>query len=113
MKINRETYQPKTQSDKVDIFRGQHPDERSNREFLKVISQRFSKPDLTEGRWYPGKRGNPGYTARAIHCLTNGKTYNSIKEAREDLGIPGYNFAKHLKGDKQHSHIGGFRFKEL
>jgi len=89
-----------------DVFRGEHPDQRTAKEFLKSIEEK-TKPL----RWYPGKKGR--YVRKALFCITNGKTYNTIKEAVDELGIPQYNFSKHLKGDKAYSHIGGFRFKEL
>jgi hypothetical protein len=95
------------------FFRGEHPDTRSAKEFLKIIDQRFGTQTASD-KWYPGKRGHKGGTnSRLIFCTTNGKIYESIKEAGQDLGIGTYNFAKHLRGDRMHSHIGGYRFKEI
>jgi len=106
MKIDNYTEPAKFIHSYGDVFRGEHPDQRTAKEFLQIIGRK-----LERSKWYPGKRSR--YTRRALLCLTNGKTYNTVKEACEDLKIGGYNFAKHLRGDKRHSHIGGYRFREL
>lgn len=112
MKI-RIDYYPKIDStghDKVDdVFRGEHPDTRTDKEFLQAIKKK-------EGLWYPRGRGNP-HQPRKIFCISNGKTYNSIKEIAADLNlnlVSSYsNMCKHLRRHPQYSNINGYEFLEV
>lgn len=52
--------------------------------------------------------GKPSHLRKELHCITNGRTYSSIKEASKELGIPLGNMSKLLKGKR--SHIGGYQF---
>jgi hypothetical protein len=90
----------------IPFFRGEHPDTRSDKEFLRMIEKKFNPQKY----WYPGP-GKRASNSILLKCLNNGKEYASIKAVREDLGIDTINIAKHLRGE--YSHISGYRFKRL
>lgn len=48
-------------------------------------------------------------TSTPIDCLTNGKRYESQKQACDELGLNRSAFSRHLRGDS--AHIGGYVFK--
>jgi hypothetical protein len=79
--------------------RGEHPDQRSDREFLRAIEKKV----YITGRRPPN--------SIVLMCLNNGKEYSSIKAVKEDLGISTVNIQKHLRG--YYSHIQGYKFKRL
>lgn len=53
----------------------------------------------------------PALNRKKILCNENGKVYNSIKEASDELGFLRGNMSKHLKGIR--SCVNGYTFKQI
>jgi hypothetical protein len=96
-----------TYTEHNDLFpRGQHPDERSNKQFC--IDMGWRKSERT-GRWYPNKKVN----FMRIICLTTGKEYKSIRQAAKELNLDNGAIGKHIAGDINYTHVGGLKFERL
>lgn len=94
------------------FFRGEHPDTRSNSQFLKDMGMKVREKMDREGRWYPIKR-QVGRCGMEIKCLDNGKIYKSLRDAGFDLGVNHTNISKHLSGHKDYTHVGGMKFEYI
>lgn len=92
------------------FFRGEHPDTRTNSQFLRDLGMKQVEKKLQTRIWYPLKR-TVGRGGMEIKCLANGKTYGSMREAAADLGVNHTNLSKHLKGHRAYSHVGGMKFE--
>lgn len=69
-----------------------------------MIIYRFE--NLTNGKVYIGQ------TTRSLHeCTTTGKSYKSIKEASEDIGILATNLSRVCRGGRKTA--GGFQWKYI
>ena len=94
------------------FIRGQHPDTRSNQEFMKMLNDKFPKRKPTRAKrefkkeWYPymTKKG------RKVMCLSNGKIYTSIREAAEDIRVDKSDLGKHLQGHPSRQTMRGHIF---
>jgi len=87
-------------NDKCDIFpRNQHPDTRSDKEYMKMLNQRLGIQTKEYGSktvsWYP--RTNDRYRI-PVKCLNNGQRYDTIKQAAESLGLDYRLVGKQVKG---------------
>jgi len=94
-------------SDKEDVLfpRGQHPDTRSNAQWLKDMDMKIEPK-----KWYPSMGGRPG---KEIICLKTGKRYKSIRDAAKSLKVDSTNLGKHLNGHSSYSHINGLKFERI
>jgi len=84
--------------------RGQHPDTRSNAQWLKDFAMK-NKPRT----WYPSRRR----IGREILCLNTGARYGSIRDAATALKVDNTNLGKHLNGHPSYSHINGLKFERI
>lgn len=99
------------------FFRGDHPDKRSDEEFIHDLNVKLNiiktvkkeTPVAYSFQWYPRRKiGRIGY---GVKCINNGDTYKSIKDASIALKIDNTNLGRHLRGDKRHSHVKGYKFE--
>ena len=87
-----------TYTETNDLFpREQHPDKRTNAQFLIDMGMKKVQKRLHSGKWYPLQR-QPGRTGRPVRCINTGKTYDSIRDAANDLKLDNTNLGRHLKG---------------
>ena len=91
-----------------DVFRNEHPDTRTNQEFLRDIEKKMFVKNVI--RKSLSRRGPSG---TKIICVTNGKIYNSIQEAANDIDTHSSNICKHLQGNKMYTSCRGLTFKLL
>lgn len=85
-----------------DLFpRGQHPDERSDREFLRDMENKMFK------RKYESRKPN----SIPVMCITDGRTYAGVRIAEKAYRIHPGNLGKHLRGESNYRHVNGLRFK--
>ena len=109
MKINREPINPNSQLDQNDdVFRGEHPDTRTDEEFLRDLENKMFVRNVIKKSLH--KRGPSG---TKIICVTNGKIYDSIREAANDIDTHSSNICKHLQGNKMYTSCRGLTFKLL
>ncbi len=62
------------------FLRGEHPDKRSDKEFVKLMEERFARVRSlarAEGYW----------ASKEVRCLNNGKVYRSVSNAAKQLGV--------------------------
>ena len=88
MKFNREPINTSIHFSDDDVFRGEHPDTRSNEEFLAIITGKPRKRANHSGYW----------EAKKVVCIETGYTYNSISEAARFMGIRKSHLSAHLYG---------------
>lgn len=87
-----------------DLFpRGEHPDERTAKEFFRDMENKIFK------RKYESRKPN---TVPVI-CITDGRTYAGVRIAEKAYGIHPGNLGKHLRGERSYGHVKGLRFKYL
>lgn len=78
-----------TYTEECDLFpRNQHPDQRSNKEWLIVMG--FAK-NHSKNKYNIG-------VGKSLICVTNGKSYKSQREAAIDLKIDPKTVAVYLRG---------------
>jgi hypothetical protein len=73
------------------FLRGEHPDKRSDKEFIRLMEQRFARErniSRAEGYW----------TSREVKCLNNGKIYRSVSNAAKLLGVSKGSIGNVLRG---------------
>lgn len=92
------------------FFKGEHPDTRSNSQFLKDMGFKVAEKKREGLKWYPIK-SKVGRLGVEIKCIDNGKIYKSLRDAGADLGLNHTNLSKHLRGDKAYNHVGGMKFQ--
>lgn len=93
-------------SDKNDpIFpRGEHPDTRSNKEWLILMG--FEKSRRSTAKWFhKEKRTN----RRPVLCINTGERYDGITIAEKDLGLHKGDISAHIRGERDS--VRGYRFK--
>jgi nucleoid-associated protein YgaU len=96
-----------TLRDTWDIFpRGQHPDTRTNKEFLRDLENKLFVKRVE-------KKARLGNRARAVICLTTNKQYLSIQEAADEMKVPLTRMFRHLKGYELYQSINGNKFQYL
>jgi len=106
MKIDRTPINPNTEiKTHDDVFRGEHPDERSDREFLRDLENKlFVKKVEAKARPKKVIVIRRHYRKGRIMCLQNGEVYESAKEAETKLEIPQGFVSKVLTGDRKSVH---------
>ena len=100
-----------TEEDKCPIFpRGQHPDERTNKQFLEILyEKRGLKESKVQDKYYPKFRRS---AKCKLFCITNGKTYYSVKQIECEFGGDFRSrMSKHLK--REYKTINGLEFLEI
>ena len=90
------------------FFRGEHPDTRSNTEFLKSIGVKIAEKRRIGMKWYPLKRGN---RSKAVICINTKKEYPSIEDAAIEVNVPLTRMWRHING--YHEEVAGMRFKYI
>ncbi len=92
------------ESNTYDIFiRGEHPDTRSNAEFLRDLQNKLFK------KGYRKKQR----AMIPILCHQNGKEYRSYNAAERDLGLCDSCIGKHFKGLNVLGQLKGYTFEIL
>ena len=99
-----------SRADSIDVIfpRGEHPDTRTNVQFLRDLENKFFKKQYVEKvikslKRYPNRK--------PIMCLNTGEIYEGINIAERILGISNGNIRRQINGD--YTHVKGLRFKYL
>jgi len=90
--------------------RNEHPDTRSNKEFLAIIKGKVLEKQIKSSIWYPAKRGN---RSKPVICLNNKKEYHNIQDASKELKVPMTRLWRHLNGFRLYDSVNGFKFRYL